>query len=95
MAERGPEPGQAAASAFAAAAMRIAVGQHHRIDGAGAGAADGFDLQALVLQQAVERAPAEGAVGAAALQAEVDFLDDAHVSTSIVQKQAVCRCFAL
>ena len=49
------------------ATFRHAMGQRHRVHGAGAGAADALDLDALVLQEAIEHAPGERAVGAAAL----------------------------
>src|SRR5690606_3475395 len=38
----------------------------------GRGAGNAFDLQPLLLEQAVEHAPGEGAMGAAALQGQVD-----------------------
>jgi len=54
------------------AALQVAGGQGDRIDGAGAGAADAVDLERPAFQEAVEHAPGEGAVGAAALQREID-----------------------
>src|SRR6516162_510383 len=55
-------------------ATRHAVGECHRIHGAGAGAADGLDANSLVLEELVENTPGESAVGAAALQGEFDRL---------------------
>ena len=66
-----PEAAQGLARA-AAAAGGPARGQRHGIHGAGAGAADGRDLQPLVFEQAVEHAPGEGTLGATALQGEVE-----------------------
>ena len=51
-----------------AAAFRHAGRHQRRIDRAGARAADRVEFQVRRLQQAVEHAPGEGAVGAAALQ---------------------------
>ncbi len=42
------------------------------VDCAGAGAADGAERQAALLQQAIQRAPGEGAVRAAALQRQIE-----------------------
>src|SRR3546814_3162968 len=47
------------------------LGDENGVHGAGGGAADRLDRDALVGQQAVEHAPGEGAVRAAALQREV------------------------
>ncbi len=58
-----------------AAAVGQAIGQHGGVHRAGAGRADALDGDALVLEQAVEHAPGEGAVRAAALQRQVDGLD--------------------
>jgi hypothetical protein len=55
-----------------AAAFRQTIGEHDGVHGAGAGGADAFEGDALVFQQTVEHAPGEGAVGAAALESEVD-----------------------
>jgi hypothetical protein len=76
-----PEFFQAAAGTLPATAVRIAIGQDGGIDGAGAGGADTVDLQAPVVQQTVEYAPTEGTVGAAALQAEVDFFQFTHMNS--------------
>jgi hypothetical protein len=42
------------------------------VDRAGAGAADGAERQAALLKQAIQRAPGEGAVRAAALQRQIE-----------------------
>src|SRR6516162_1428858 len=68
-----PESLQAFAS-LGGAAARHTVGERHRVHRAGAGAADGLDANSLVLQELVERTPGESAVGAAALQGELDRL---------------------
>jgi hypothetical protein len=47
--------------------LRQAVGHQHRIDRAGAGAADCFEGEPALLEQAIEHAPGESAVRAAAL----------------------------
>ncbi|MNN51013.1 hypothetical protein D3C81_1656280 [compost metagenome] len=65
--DREPERVQGLARA-GAAALQQPVGQHRAVHGAGAGGADALDRQPAVLQQAVEHAPGEGAVHAAALQ---------------------------
>jgi len=54
------------------AAAREAVGDHHRIYRACRGARDALDRQPAVFEQIIEYAPGEGAVGAAALQGEID-----------------------
>ena len=50
------------------------VGEHDSVDCARRGAGNAFDLDAAVLEQLVEHAPGEGAVGAAALQRKVNAL---------------------
>ena len=67
---RHPEFFQRRPCAIAAAAHQ-AVGKNNGIHGAGAGAADTLEVQAPVLQQAIEYAPGECAVGAAPLQGKV------------------------
>jgi len=54
------------------AAARMPVHQHRRVHRAGGGARHALDLQPGFLEDAVEHAPGEGAMGAAALQREVD-----------------------
>ena len=54
------------------AALDVPLRHQRRIDGAGAGAADALDVDLVVLEQPVEHAPGEGAMGAAALQREID-----------------------
>jgi len=53
-------------------ALHQAVGQHQGVHGAGAGAADAVEAVAPVRQQAVEHTPAVGAVGAAALERQIE-----------------------
>ena len=55
-----------------------AVGHDGGVHGAGAGRADALELDRLLLEQAVEHAPGEGAVRAAALEGEVDGPDPAR-----------------
>ncbi len=50
----------------------VALRQHHGVQGAGTGAAEPFDDDALILEQPVEHAPGERAMRAAALQREID-----------------------
>ena len=83
-----------------AAALGQAVGQHHRVHRPGAGGGDALERDALVLEQAVEHAPGEGAVGAAALQGEVDRLDlDGAVAAScrarVAGRSIVCVSMAV
>ncbi len=66
-----PEGGQPPSCAFRAVAHQ-SVGKHHRVHRPGAGARDRLEIEPLVLEQFVKHAPGEGAVGAAALQREVD-----------------------
>ena len=54
------------------AAEHPAVLERGGVHRAGGGGGDAFDLDVVLLEQAVERAPGEGAVRAAALQREVD-----------------------
>src|SRR5215472_1627403 len=54
------------------AALEKTLRQHGNIDGADAGAADPLDGEAIVLEQAIEHAPGEGAVGAAPLERKID-----------------------
>ncbi len=61
---------------------REAIGDHDRVDGAGAGAADRLDAEPVVFQQPVQHAPGEGAVGAAALESKGD-LSSSHGRRSI------------
>ncbi len=56
------------------AVLGEAGGERHGIDGAGAGGADPGDVERLVLEQAVEHAPGEGAVRAAALERQIEAL---------------------
>ena len=74
LADVGPERVERALG-FVAAAAAHAVGEDRGIHGAGGGAGDRLDLEALVLQQPVEHAPGVGPVGTAALQGEVDAFD--------------------
>src|SRR5690606_40423921 len=69
--DRAPESRQRRARALAPAA-HVAVDQHRRVHRPGRGAGNAFDLQPLLLEQAVEHAPGEGAMGTAALQGQVD-----------------------
>ena len=55
-----------------------AVGHDGGVHGAGARRADALELDRLLLEQAVEHAPGEGAVRAAALEGEVDGPDPAR-----------------
>ncbi len=48
--------------------------EHDGVDRAGAGRGGAFERNAIVFQQAVEHAPGEGAVTAAALETEVNGL---------------------
>ena len=69
---------QNSASAFFAPSRPPAAmpdGEHSRIHCAGTRCADAVEPDAVVLEQAVENTPGEGAVRAAALQGEVDRLD--------------------
>src|SRR5207249_4443735 len=68
--ERAPRP--------FAAALHVALDEGGGVHRPGAGAAHPLDGDALVLEEAVEHAPGEGAVRAAALQREVDGLALAH-----------------
>jgi hypothetical protein len=74
LADIGPERIERPPGLFAAAAAH-AVGEDRGVHGTGRGAGDRLDLEALVLEQAVEHAPGISAVGAAALQGEVDAFD--------------------
>ncbi len=71
LADAGPEVAQEPARGLPAAGIQ-ARHEGRGVHRPGAGAADTDDLEVLFLQQAVEHAPGEGAVGAAALQGEVD-----------------------
>ena len=53
-------------------ALQETGGRRHCIDGAGAGRADPADLELLVLEQAIENTPGEGAVRAAALECKIN-----------------------
>ena len=79
-----PELGQRGARAVAPAGVEAA-DQHRRIQRTGAGAGDGGEAQTVGLEQAVEHAPGEGAVRAAALQREVEWagLDGTHRGGSL------------
>ena len=57
-----------------AAALRQTVGEHDGVDAAGAGRGDAVEADPSVFEQAVEHAPGEGAVTAAALERQVDRL---------------------
>ena len=50
------------------------MGHDGRIHGAGTGAADAFEIKPSVFQQLVQHTPGERAVGATALQSQVDGL---------------------
>ena len=76
IADPAPETAQTFARALAPAGHQ-AMGQYHRIHGAGTGAADGINLQASIFEQPVQHAPGECAMGTTALQGEVDALDAA------------------
>ena len=54
------------------------VRQHYRVHGAGTGRAHPVDLETRLLEQPLENAPAESAVGAAALKREIDKLCVRH-----------------
>ena len=56
------------------AAFSQARRERHGVDCAGAGAADPADVDGLLLEQAIEHAPGEGAMRAAALQREIETL---------------------
>src|SRR5580704_879723 len=60
-------------TALASAAFSLTdfVGEHDRIDSAGARCADAFEAKPLVLEQTIKYAPGECAVTAAALQRQV------------------------
>ena len=68
-----PEIGEALAR-FIAPAARQSVGEQHGVDRAGGRAGDALDLEPPVIEQVIEHAPAERAIGAAALQREIDAL---------------------
>ena len=70
-AHRAPEIGQPLARLVGSPA-REPVGQHDRVDRARRSAGNTLDLEAAVVEQLVEDAPGERAVGAAALQPEID-----------------------
>src|SRR5207342_3729611 len=63
-----------------APAAHQAVGEERRIDRACRGAGNAFDAEPLVAQEMVKHAPGEGAMRAAALQAEIDALGLLHAS---------------
>src|SRR6185437_7838645 len=69
--EPAPEMVELGARALGAA-LEVALRQHRGVDGASAGAADALDAELPVLEQAVEHAPGEGAMRAAALERQVD-----------------------
>ena len=68
-----PEIPQSFACAFAAV-ERKPVGEHDRIDAAGAGRRDAVEADPVVFENPIEHAPGEGAVAAAALQRQIDGL---------------------
>jgi hypothetical protein len=68
-----PEAVQPATRALAAA-LDEAGGEQERVDGAGAGAADGVECDRRLLEEALQHAPCEGGKRAAALQGERQFL---------------------
>ena len=77
-AERGladhPDPELAETGAGAlATALDEAARQQHGVDRAGAGAADGIDVDVGLFQQPVQHAPGKGGKAAAALQAKRQF----------------------
>ena len=53
-------------------ALLMAVDQHRGVHRAGGGAGNAVDLEPGLLEQAVEHPPGEGAVGAPALEGEID-----------------------
>src|SRR5271166_6177460 len=59
---------------FGWAASRHAVGESNRVHRAGTRAADRLDVKPLVFEELVEHTPGESAMGAAALQGELDRL---------------------
>src|SRR5271166_2617989 len=61
-------------SRFGWAASRHAVGESDRVHRTGTRTADRLDVKPLVFEELVEHAPGKGAVGAAALQRELDRL---------------------
>jgi hypothetical protein len=66
-----PERGERLARRVAAAARQTA-GEHHGIHRAGRSGADALEGDALVLEEAIEHAPGEGAMRTTALEGEVD-----------------------
>ena len=70
-AEAAPEALHAVTRA-GAAALAQAEGEDGGIDGAGRGAGHAFEIQPILIQQPLQHAPGEGAMGAAALQGQVD-----------------------
>src|SRR5262249_52710341 len=72
-ADRAPEIGEALARLVRPAAGKP-VGEHHRVDRSRRRAGDAFDRDAAVVEQLIEHPPGEGAVGAAALQRQIDRL---------------------
>jgi len=73
-----PDRGQLGAGA-GPAAFHETGGERHGVDGAGAGPADAVEGEAVALQEGIEHAPGESAVGAAALQSQVQGLPAAIV----------------
>jgi hypothetical protein len=82
-ADAGPETPQGFARAGPAAGHQ-AVGQHHGVHRARAGAADGVEFDTFFFEQSIQHAPGEGAVGTASLQRQIDASDasPAHASQS-------------
>ena len=54
------------------AAFGVTVGQHRGVHGAGRGPGNAVDLEPRLFEQAIEHAPGEGAMRAAALEREID-----------------------
>src|SRR5690606_25680048 len=67
-------------AAALAAACAYAMGEHHRIDGAGTGARDATDIKAAIFEQVIEHTPCKGAMRAAALERDVGELDGVAAS---------------
>ena len=68
-----PKSPQPVARALASV-ERKAIGEHDGVYAAGAGGGNAVEADALVFQQAIEHAPGEGAVTAAALERQIDSL---------------------
>ena len=65
--------------ACAIVALKYAVSVHHGIHRTRASTGDAFDFYAAILEKFIHDAPAEGAMGASALQGKIDFLFHARI----------------